>query len=126
MKISVSGVILLIHDIEASAKFYEALGFEVRKRVPKVSVTACLDNFWIEMLLSSMVVTEEFKNDVAVTPKGAGQYIHFQVEDVDEFFKYIVEKELSPASKPQDFPWGNREFVIIDPDGYKLVFFNTI
>jgi len=32
-------------------------------------------------------------------------------------------KELKPATKPQDQLWGNREFVIRDPDGYSLVIF---
>jgi catechol 2,3-dioxygenase-like lactoylglutathione lyase family enzyme len=27
-----------------------------------------------------------------------------------------------PATEPRDWEWGNREFIIKDPDGYKLCF----
>lgn len=27
---------------------------------------------------------------------------------------------------PRDWPWGNREFVLKDPDGYKLVFWHEL
>lgn len=30
---------------------------------------------------------------------------------------------MKPSSEPRDWPWGRREFVLRDPDGYKLVFF---
>lgn len=123
---SVSGMVCLVTDLEKTTEFYEALGFEFRKNVPDVSATAYLNWFWIEFLLVGKVVTEQFKEDVSASPKGAGQYIHINVEDVDEFYDGVVQKGLTPACEPQDFSWGHREFVLIDPDGYKLVFFSKI
>lgn len=123
---SVAGVICLVKDLETVTKFYKALGFEFKKRVPGVATTAYLNGFWIEFLLEDKVVTEAFKEDVAAAPKGAGQYIHINVENVDEFYEGVVAKGLEPISEPQDFPWGHREFVLQDPDGYKLVFFSKL
>jgi hypothetical protein len=34
-----------------------------------------------------------------------------------------VSKGMNQTSEPQRRPSGNREFVLRDPDGYKLVFF---
>jgi uncharacterized glyoxalase superfamily protein PhnB len=61
---------------------------------------------------------------VGSSEKGTGQYIHINIEDVDEFYKVIIAKNLEPLGEPKDFPWGHREFVLADPDGYKLVFFS--
>jgi len=120
---SVAGVICLVSDLAKSMAFYQALGFEFKKETPGVSVTAYLNWFWIELLLKDKVVTTEFKADVSAAPKGAGQYIHISTGDVDDFYRVLLSKGLRPSGEPQDFPWGHREFVIIDPDGYKLVFF---
>ena len=123
---SVAGIICLVKDLDIVTEFYETLGFEFRKQVLDISATAYLNGFWIEFLLEDKVVTEAFKADVAVSPKGAGQYIHINVGNVDEFYKAIVGKGLKPSGEPKDFPWGHREFVLSDPYGYKLVFFSKI
>jgi catechol 2,3-dioxygenase-like lactoylglutathione lyase family enzyme len=120
---SVAGIICLVSDLDKSIEFYKMLGFEFKKQNPGISAHAYLNWFWIELLLKDKVVTEEFKNDVELLPKGAGQYIHINVEDVDEFYEEVIAKGLKPLSEPEDFPWGHREFVLSDPDGYKLVFF---
>lgn len=120
---SVAGIICLVKDLKPTITFYETLGFEFRKTVPGISATAYLNWFWMEFLLEDQVVTEAFKPDISVSPKGAGQYLHINVTDIDAFYESLVAKELKPASQPQDFPWGHREFVLIDPSGYKLVFF---
>jgi catechol 2,3-dioxygenase-like lactoylglutathione lyase family enzyme len=120
---SVAGVILLAKDLEKATEFYQTLGFEFKKRVKDVSATAYLNWFWIELLREDKIVTEAFKDDVAVSRRGAGQYIHISVENVDDFYNGLLAKGLKPASEPKNYPWGSREFVISDPDGYKLVFF---
>jgi predicted lactoylglutathione lyase len=120
---SVAGIICLVKDLEKSAEFYEALGFEFKKSIPSVSMTAYLNWFWVELLSEDKIVTKEFKEDVKATKKGAGQYIHISVENVDDYYKKLLIKGLKPLGEPQDYPWGRREFVIQDPDGYKLVFF---
>jgi hypothetical protein len=41
------------------------------------------------------------------------------IDYVDAYYRDLIAKGLKPSSEPR-----NREFVICDPDGYKLVFFN--
>ena len=93
---SVSGIICLVKDLDKVTQFYEALGFEFRKRIEGISATAYLNWFWIEFLLEDKVVTEEFKEDVSVSNKGAGQYTHINVESVDEFYEGVLAKGLNP------------------------------
>jgi Glyoxalase/Bleomycin resistance protein/Dioxygenase superfamily len=45
------------------------------------------------------------------------------VDDIDGFHKGVVSAGLKPLSEPVAQPSGNREFVLRDPDGYKLAFF---
>ncbi|MDD5145234.1 MAG: VOC family protein [Candidatus Pacebacteria bacterium] len=63
-----------------------------------------------------------FKQDVDRT-KGAGVFIYISVEDVDEKYSELMSKGLQPSGEPKDFDWGNREFAIKDPDGYKIIFY---
>jgi catechol 2,3-dioxygenase-like lactoylglutathione lyase family enzyme len=51
--------------------------------------------------------------------------IIFYVEDVDRFWTHMKEKEFGPA-RPQDAPWGERYFHLVDPDGHELSFAQPI
>ena len=45
------------------------------------------------------------------------------IDNVDEFHQYLVSNKIKTLTKPQDQPWGNREFMLRDPDGHNLVIF---
>lgn len=120
---SVSGILCLVEDLDASIEFYKKLGFDFKKQTPGVSAHAYLNWFWIELLLKDKTVVDLFTADVDISPKGAGQYTHLKVDSADEYHDYLVSKGVTPTTQPQDFPWGHREFIVTDPDGYKLVFF---
>ncbi len=120
MKIkSVSGVGCHVKNLKKTAAFYETLGFEIRKRETN-HITAYSNWFWIDFLA---IGKDERTDSKDAAPKGAGVLLYLSVDDVDGFHAYLVSKKLKPATKPQDRPWGNREFVIRDPDGYNLVIF---
>jgi hypothetical protein len=61
------------------------------------------------------------KNAEAST-KGAGLLTYVKVDDVDDYYETAVSEGLKPESEPQ-LRSGRREFVLRDPDGYGLVFF---
>ena len=122
----VAGIILLVKDIERSAKFYTDLGFKVVKKVPDVAITVGLQNFWVELLSIDKVVTEEYKLHSNPSSKGVGQYLQINVTDVDTFYDQITQKDIRALSSPKDYPWGYREFTIQDPDGYILCMYSEI
>ncbi|OGK12960.1 hypothetical protein A3A93_01520 [Candidatus Roizmanbacteria bacterium RIFCSPLOWO2_01_FULL_38_12] len=119
---SVSGVVCYVKDTNKTAKFYEALGFTFEKREPD-HVSIFLNRFWIDFHPQDKEDKPEFQKEANLDNKGAGLFLYISVDDVDAFYKGLLAKGLQPSSKPRDWPWGNREFVIRDPDGYKLVFF---
>lgn len=120
---SVSGIVFLVNDLQKSVTFYEKLGFLFKKSIPGVSAYAYLNWFWIELLLEDKVVSEAFLDDASIKTKEAGSYTHISVDDVDAYYSYLQKQGIKAISMPEDFPWGRREFVVADPDGYKLVFF---
>ena len=119
---SVAGIVCYVKDINKTAKFYEALGFQFEKRKPD-HVSIRLNWFWIDFLPQNKEDKPEFQKEANLTNKGAGLFLYISVENVDEFYEGLLGKGLKPSSKPRDWPWGNREFIIRDPDGYKLVIF---
>ena len=51
-----------------------------------------------------------------------GALLYFSVENVQQAYDEVVAGGLRPASEPIELR-GNREFTLLDPDGYRLVFF---
>jgi catechol 2,3-dioxygenase-like lactoylglutathione lyase family enzyme len=48
---------------------------------------------------------------------GQGVYLTIEVEDADAMYKMIKEKAIPIEVKLRDEPWGDRHFVIKDPNG---------
>ena len=122
---SVAGIVCYVKNVSKTTEFYEALGFQFDKHEPN-HISVRLNWFWIDFHPQDKEDKPEFQKEANLTNKGAGLFLYISVEDVDEFYQGLISKGLKPSSKPRDWPWGNREFVIRDPDGYKLVFFTKI
>jgi uncharacterized glyoxalase superfamily protein PhnB len=125
MKIkSVSGLGMAVKNLDRTAGFYEALGFEIRKREAD-RMSAYSNWFWIDFVsrASSHAAKTAARASSARKVAGQGVALYLSVEDVDGFHKQLVAQGMKPASRPQDVPWGNREFRLNDPDGYQLVIF---
>lgn len=123
--VSIAGIVCYVKNTKKTAKFYEAVGFKFDKREPN-HVSVYLNWFWIDFHSQDKEDKPEFQKEANLKNKGAGQFLYIKVDNVDAFYKGLLKKKLKPSSKPRDWPWGNREFVIRDPDGYKLVFFQKI
>ena len=123
MKIkSVSGLGFYVQDIAKTAEFYEFLGFRIGER-SDTYLKVYLNWFWMQFNAIASEDKEGFQKEAHAEPKGGGIYINIAVDNVDEVYEAVVAKGYTPSSEPRDWPWGTREFVLRDPDGYKLVFF---
>jgi catechol 2,3-dioxygenase-like lactoylglutathione lyase family enzyme len=122
---SISGYVCYVKDTAKTADFYEKLGFIITKREPD-HVSIRLNWFWADFHPQDEEDKPEFQEEANLDNKGAGIFIYVSVDDVDGYYQELLEKGLKPSSEPRDWAWGNREFVLRDPDGYKLVFFKKI
>ncbi|HXH26587.1 MAG TPA: VOC family protein [Candidatus Acidoferrum sp.] len=118
----ISHLVLWVQDNTLSAKFYKKLGFSITHSDDQTS-TVRLDGF--EIVLVTMRDDEEFVRDSLAGSKGRGMYVYVAVEDVDKQYDKLVTVGIRPRTKPRDWPWGNREFIVKDPDGYKLCFWHA-
>jgi catechol 2,3-dioxygenase-like lactoylglutathione lyase family enzyme len=124
---SVSGVLCLVEDLDKTIDFYDKVGLDFRQR-EETYATGYVNWFWVEFVQNDSAEDKVFKatSDLKGNSPGAGVFLHLSVEDVDAYYEYLQKEGLKPSSEPRDFPWGRREFVIRDPDGYKIVFFKKI
>lgn len=113
---------MYVQDIARTADFYQALGFRMGQRTD----TTCkvyLNWFWVQFSVIGAEDKPQFQAEAHAEPKGGGLYINVAVEDVDALYADLISRGEKPSSQPRDWPGGSREFVLRDPDGYKLVFF---
>lgn len=119
---SVSGLTFYVADLDKTAAFYESLGFIPNGRT-ETTVSFRLNWFTVDFVAADSETKEDFLAEAKATPRGSGVFISCSVDDVDDTYQTVTGLGYQPSSEPRDMPWGNREFVLRDPDGYKLVFF---
>jgi catechol 2,3-dioxygenase-like lactoylglutathione lyase family enzyme len=110
---SISGITCHVDDLAKAAEFYETIGFR-RGKEESDRVTFYVNWFFVTLVA---------QDGSEVPTKGAGHFLYVKVDDVEAFHKAALSKGLKPDGEPERKPSGNREFVLRDPDGYSLVFF---
>lgn len=118
-----TNLVFWVQDATLSYKFYKKLGFEVVSRTER-DATVCCDG--LEIMLVTMRDEAEFNGDSLSAQKGRGMYVYIHADDIDEKYRELTQIGLTPKAEPRNWPWGNREFVIADPDGYKFCFWQKI
>ncbi len=107
-----------IKDLDKTAEFYKNLGFEIQRSDDAIRIIFGDYRF--------AFIKEKDDSRKSIEPKGIGISIFFEVDNIDNYFNTLRCKNIVLNSEPQNQPWGKRELVVIDPDGYKLVFFSNI
>lgn len=116
---------LYVSDVKRSVEFYETLGFE-RKELRGDFGLVGLGAMEIQFHDKQTVLGPYFLKESLAEPKGGGLFIYVRVSKVDAYYRSLLEEDVVTSTEPRDWPWGNREFVVRDPDRYKLVFYEKI
>lgn len=117
----ITSLVLWVADATLSVKWYKKIGFEVVNVTDRDATVLC-NGF--EIMLVTMRDEEEFNKDSLAGVKGKGMYVYVHVDDVDTKYAELTKLGITLSSEPRDWPWGNREFVVHDLDGYKLCFWH--
>jgi catechol 2,3-dioxygenase-like lactoylglutathione lyase family enzyme len=121
----VASLMLYVTDVKKSAAFYETLGFKPQD-VRADYTAVLLNDFVIHFHDKNAVPGPYFRKESLAEPKGAGLYVYVAVSNVDAYYRDLLDKGITTSTEPRDWPWGNREFVVRDPDMYKLVFYEPL
>ena len=124
MKVTkISAVTLSVSDMKKSVDFYS--------KIPNFKIVyggsdSQFTSFLIDDIAKSYL---NLKLNETCSPD-FGRII-FHVDDVDELFAYMENDETISVlgkleTKPEDAPWGERFFHMLDPDGYRLSFATPI
>ena len=119
---SISGITCYVKDLRRTAEFYEILGFRRGNEAPG-RVTCYVNWFWVTFVAQDHQTGPELQKETQLPGKGAGLFTYIKVDDVDETYQGVLAAGMKPDGEPQKRPPGKREFILRDPDGYKLVFF---
>jgi uncharacterized glyoxalase superfamily protein PhnB len=118
---------LIVNDLEASSKWYQdVLGFQHIFTLPGPGGGPALVHLrWLKYADLLLSASRDGKN--LPEPRGVGVSLNFSMFDrfdasVDALAEQARKMGANIVSGPLDRPWNVRELMILDPDGYQLVF----
>ena len=117
---------LIVSDPEASSNYYQrALGFKhVFTMLGPDGKPSLVHLRWVQY--ADLLLMKPRDGKESTDPKGLGVALHFSMfdqfnGDIDAFTRQARENGAN-VTGPIDQPWNVREVMVIDPDGYRLVF----
>src|SRR5690349_13551953 len=114
MAISLNGLTLHVADVERSCDFYV--------HIPGAKLLSYHPSEF------ALFQIGEGRLGLLKHPKGfhlelnRGFHMEFESPDLDATYREVCEAGFQPESPPQDRPWGQRDFRVLDPDGNLLEF----
>jgi uncharacterized glyoxalase superfamily protein PhnB len=138
-------VILTSKDVKRSIAFYrDTLGFSLEHSWPddekpmwasmildgqSVMIGAALPPEALAKMHCNSEETEWVKlqwQELSENRPGVGIQVYLQVKDVDAHYKHVTAKGAKTYRSPKDQFYGIRDYLLEDPDGYRLMFYKTI
>jgi catechol 2,3-dioxygenase-like lactoylglutathione lyase family enzyme len=123
---------LICSDFQRSFRFYtEVLGFTVRWSRPEERF-AYLEREGAELMIEQPIGRSFLAGELE-HPYGRGMNLQIRVDDIASLYA-AVQVSGAPILLPLEDKWyrvndklaGNRQFIVQDPDGYLLRFFEGI
>ena len=118
---SAAGTVCYVRNLDKTIEFYEKLGFQFKTKDP-ARATAYLNWWWLDFHQADIADAPAWHLSPNVNNADIGALFYFSVENVQKAYDEAIENGLQPSSEPIELR-GNREFMLVDPDGYRLVFF---
>jgi len=117
-------IVLACKDMDRAVKFYkEMLGFREVKEESEadfVTLEFAENSIMLEKDKLYKDAVPELKEELERNQYGVGMTIFIHVDDADRRYRDIKAKGVRLFSEIATKPWGAREFVIKDPEGYML------
>jgi len=113
---------LMVSDVQASARWYcEALGFTHVFTMPGPDGIPTLVHLrWVKY--ADLLLFPDRDQALASQPKGIGVALNYSTADVQQLARRARQHGARIIEGPVNRPWNTCELVLLDPDGYRLVF----
>ena len=119
---------LSVADIGASGSWYtEKVGFARVFAIPGTGGEVALEHLrWSKY--ADLLLVPEANSSYPTQAKGAGITLSFlvQTETIDDMAARMEASGVEIEEGPVNRPWNTRDIVVLDPDGYRLTFFEPI
>lgn len=119
---------LSVAAIGASASWYtDKVGFARVFAIPGAGGEAALEHLrWSKY--ADLLLVPDANAPYPTQAKGAGISLSFlvQTETIDDMAARLQRNGVEIEEGPIDRPWNTRDIVVLDPDGYRLTFFEPI
>lgn len=111
---------MFVRDVAASVRFYaEELGFDALRVEPDFAVLALGEAV-------IMLAHEGLYGSALPVARGGGLDIRIMVPDVDEMYRRARDRGVRVVHEIGDRYYGLRDFIIGDPDGFRLRFASPV
>ena len=112
---------LVVSDIGRSSEWYRALGFVSVFTMPGPNGLPSLVHLrWAKY--ADLLLFPDRDGSMAGLPRGRGVGLNYLTDDLDAVSRRARELAAQVVEGPVQRPWNVREMVVLDPDGYRLVF----
>lgn len=119
---------LSVADIGLSASWYtEKVGFARVFAIPGTGGDVALEHLrWSKY--ADLLLVPEANTTYPTRAKGTGITLSFlaQAETIDDMAARLEASGVEIEEGPVNRPWNTRDIVVIDPDGFRLTFFEPI
>ena len=119
---------LSVGDIDMSTSWYaDKVGFSLVFTMPGTHGTVALTHLrWRKY--ADLLLVPDNNSPYPAHRRGAGITLSFlaDTEPIDDMAKRLEANGVELADGPVNRPWNTRDIVILDPDGYRLIFFEPV
>ncbi|HEY6307133.1 MAG TPA: VOC family protein [Candidatus Angelobacter sp.] len=108
---------LMVHDVTSSLKFYEqVLGLQRRLTVPdrEPYVFVSLVAGEVEIFLN--------QDQSGAKPQAGGMSLYMELQGLDQLLDRVQQHGTKIEVPLNETFYGMREFAVLDPDGYMIIF----
>ncbi len=120
---------LFVPDVEASVRFYaDKLGFELL-RLERGAIDGAETATFAVMGLEQaafLIAHQSLQGSLTMPPGGGAVDIRIVVQDVDALYRRALDHGVEVVQPPADRDYGLRDFIVRDPDGFRLRFASAL